>query len=105
MTREADRELAVPLMKAYPNNPSVILLQGKDSFAGRVADSLEYAKLQDRAASPSRCATSTVPRAAGHHGRRVPQGLEGEDKATADRRRTLRQGEEDHRGGSTSRSR
>jgi hypothetical protein len=46
-TREADRELAL-LAKAYPNNPSVILLQDKGTFAGRVADSLEFARLQDK---------------------------------------------------------
>ena len=47
LTRDADRELAA-LAKAYPNNPSIIMLQGKDSFASRVADSIEYAKQTDR---------------------------------------------------------
>ncbi len=47
LTNEADRELA-RLAKAYPNNPAVILLQDKDSFASRVADSQEYNRQMDK---------------------------------------------------------
>jgi hypothetical protein len=45
LTKEADHELAL-LAKAYPNNPSVIMLQEKDTFATRVADSLAFSKNQ-----------------------------------------------------------
>src|SRR5262245_12383761 len=47
LTPEADRELAA-LAKAYPNNPSVIMLQEKGSFRDRVADSQEYARQMDK---------------------------------------------------------
>ena len=45
MTKEADREIAA-LARAYPNNPSVILLQEKDTFASRVEASTSFSKLQ-----------------------------------------------------------
>ena len=45
LTKEADLEIA-RLTKAYPNNPSVIFLQEKDSFATRVADSAAFSNLQ-----------------------------------------------------------
>lgn len=45
LNREADYELA-KLAKAYPNNPSVIVLQEKGTFANRVEDSAAFAKLQ-----------------------------------------------------------
>lgn len=41
LTREADRELAA-LAKSYPNNPSVILLQSKDSFASNVREAEQF---------------------------------------------------------------
>jgi hypothetical protein len=41
MSREADRELTL-LAKAYPNNPSVILLQNKDSFASNVREAEQF---------------------------------------------------------------
>lgn len=43
MTREAERELAL-LTKAYPNNPSVIVLQEKGTFADRVAEAQEFTR-------------------------------------------------------------
>lgn len=45
--KEAARELA-RLAAAYPNNPSVILMQQTDNFATQVADSLAFADLQQK---------------------------------------------------------
>jgi hypothetical protein len=41
LTREAERELAL-LTRNYPNNPSVIMLQQKDSFASNVRAAEEF---------------------------------------------------------------
>ncbi|MCE9563226.1 MAG: STN domain-containing protein [Planctomycetes bacterium] len=43
--KEADREVAA-LVKAYPNNPSVINLQAQNGFGDRVQDSVDFAQLQ-----------------------------------------------------------
>jgi len=40
-TREADQELAL-LAKTYPNNPSVILLQSKDTFGNNVREAEQF---------------------------------------------------------------
>ena len=65
LTQEADRELAL-LARAYPNNPSVIMLQEKDTFATRVADSLAFSKNQsDRiVATNNDLMRSSLPQAA-----------------------------------------
>jgi hypothetical protein len=47
LAKEADQELARLAIK-YPNNPSVIRLQEKDTFGSRVDDSLEFARLQEK---------------------------------------------------------
>lgn len=44
---EADRELA-GLARAFPNNPAVIRLQDRDTFASRVEDSVEFGRLMGR---------------------------------------------------------
>jgi hypothetical protein len=45
--REAEREIA-GLAKTYPNNPSVIILQGQGTFGSRVEDAQEFARQQDK---------------------------------------------------------
>ena len=47
LNKDADREIAA-LAKAYPNNPSIIVLQGQDSFSTRVEDALEFSRQQDK---------------------------------------------------------
>jgi len=47
MTKEAERELA-GLARAYPNNPSVILLQERNGLGGRVEDSVAFSDLAQK---------------------------------------------------------